>query len=515
MDYNFEKMKRVELQRLAKKAGIKANMKTEKLIKALTEHHANARLSETSPEKEVTQNSTQQEIPVDQIEKPKECAPLQKSPTKETRVTPVQPRRRGRKAKSKPPAATSEKAEVVKSAQKRRHVDTESDVELPPAKRQNTLLAASSTVNVPTTEKEEVSLSAVESVALPCRRSSRKRTFSMSPTSSTTKKDQEEKKTVKESQEKENNYPVPEKEMTKTRRSSKGPENSDVSVKTASQKQESRKSNIPVKKTGIPLPKLNTTDSGTPGKSLNFKKVHKAHFEKLESIDDYLERKRKRIEDLTKSYKRTVKTAPAGVKKTPQKSVKTPQQQNSTATPKDAKSVTKRTSFFSPKPCPPLKQASKTKSVTFHTSKLKTPAKPAVFIFGKTSTEKRTATPGIRKSIAVMNGASARKSVSGPITPFKFGNTSMVSDTPSQPKKFDLKASLEKPLPYKPYTGKLKPLSEIQSVAQKPATHISRAKENLKKPKITSRQERQKAVAKGRSQKRKNNMNARRGLSVV
>lgn len=65
--------------------------------------------------------------------------------------------------------------------------------------------------------------------------------------------------------------------------------------------------NIPVKKTGIPLPKMNTSETGTPGKSLNFKKVHKAHFEKLESIDDYLERKRKRIEDLTKSYKRTVK----------------------------------------------------------------------------------------------------------------------------------------------------------------------------------------------------------------
>lgn len=58
---------------------------------------------------------------------------------------------------------------VTKSAQKRRHVDNESDVELPPAKRQNTLPAASSTVNVNTTEKEEVSSSAVENVALPSR----------------------------------------------------------------------------------------------------------------------------------------------------------------------------------------------------------------------------------------------------------------------------------------------------------------------------------------------------------
>lgn len=77
------------------------------------------------------------------------------------------------------------------------------------------------------------------------RRSSRKRTFSMSPTSSTAKKDQEEQKTVKESQENENICPVTEKEMTNKRRSSKGPENSDVSVKTASQKQESRKSKVP------------------------------------------------------------------------------------------------------------------------------------------------------------------------------------------------------------------------------------------------------------------------------
>lgn len=77
------------------------------------------------------------------------------------------------------------------------------------------------------------------------RRSSRKRTFSMSPTSSTAKKDQEEQKTVKENQENENNCHVPEKEMTKAKRSSKGPENTDVSAKTAapaSQKLESRKS---------------------------------------------------------------------------------------------------------------------------------------------------------------------------------------------------------------------------------------------------------------------------------
>lgn len=59
------------------------------------------------------------------------------------------------------------------------------------------------------------------------------------------------------------------------------------------------------KKTGIPLPKVKTlSENFTPGKSLNFKKVHKAQFDKLESIDDYLERKRKRIEALTQSYRK-------------------------------------------------------------------------------------------------------------------------------------------------------------------------------------------------------------------
>lgn len=43
------------------------------------------------------------------------------------------------------------------------------------------------------------------------------------------------------------------------------------------------------------------------GKNKDWKKIHKKNFEKMESIDEYLAKKRKRNDDYTESVKKTKK----------------------------------------------------------------------------------------------------------------------------------------------------------------------------------------------------------------
>lgn len=61
--------------------------------------------------------------------------------------------------------------------------------------------------------------------------------------------------------------------------------------------------------------------------------------------------------------------------------------------------------------------------------------------------------------------------------------------TPTPRKKFDLKASLSKPLPYKPHTGKLKPLSSYKEEVKPTvsAAKLKSRKVDVKSAKVTSR----------------------------
>ncbi|KAK5857959.1 hypothetical protein PBY51_011167 [Eleginops maclovinus] len=260
----------------------------------------------------------------------------------------------------------------------------------------------------------------------------------------------------------------------------------------------------------------------------NFKKLHEAHFNKMESIDSYVQRKTKQMESLRSSAK---ELKPLSEKTKLQKvdaKAKVPASQS-------------RASIFSPilpskKPAEDKRRNSKAKpgkeaalfrphvlstrriNVRFSEathdnenkkSLLKTPARMSLCRASSTPL-KQTPAEGEKtvKTFAATKAPGA----------FVFtGNTSAVI-TPGTQKKptFDLKASLSRPLSYKPHTGKLKPLADANEnpAANKSLVSNSHQK-NYKQHQVGTRGDRRVKHEEVRKQKKENLLGARRGLVMV
>ncbi|XP_057715737.1 nucleolar and spindle-associated protein 1 isoform X1 [Corythoichthys intestinalis] len=231
----------------------------------------------------------------------------------------------------------------------------------------------------------------------------------------------------------------------------------------------------------------------------NFQKLHKAHFDKMESIDAYLQRKNN----------------------------------NKKMGPVQEGKVTKtsRVALFSPAPYrrkneadSQNKMADKSKEAVFNPTVLSTRRINVRFSEAMPDNEYKRSlvkTPA-RMSQALATStpnkpaAEGRKSALSTTTPsaaFVFtGNTSV---TPGTQKKavFDLKASLARPLSYKPHTGKLKPLGDDKDKkAINSALLIESRKKNYKQHRVQTREERLLKQAEERQAKKSNLLFARRGL---
>ncbi|XP_077477293.1 nucleolar and spindle-associated protein 1 [Stigmatopora argus] len=230
----------------------------------------------------------------------------------------------------------------------------------------------------------------------------------------------------------------------------------------------------------------------------NFQKLHNAHFDKLESIDDYLQRKNGK------------KTAPAPAQET-----------------KVAK--TARVSLFSPAPHrkkneagSKTKMADKGKDVVFKPNVISTRrinirfSEATVDNEHKRSLAKTPARISLALATSTPNRATpqGRKSAWSAITPSAFVFTGNTSVTPGTQKKavFDLKASLARPLNYKPHTGKLKPLGDEKPVTK--TSLLESRKQNYKQHRVQTREERLLKQAEERQAKKANLLFARRGLAM-
>ncbi|KAL7889236.1 hypothetical protein AOLI_G00014940 [Acnodon oligacanthus] len=260
----------------------------------------------------------------------------------------------------------------------------------------------------------------------------------------------------------------------------------------------------------------------------NFKKLHEAHFNKMESIDSYVQRKNKQME----AFRNTVKELKAQSENVVKKS--------GDAKTRGQKQPVSRASLFSPgvqerKPSAEkrrftqilakksaVKDSASIRPTVLSTNKInvrfsqgtqdnehkrslvKTPARMSPMI-------PLTPTPG-RKSEVVIKPETNK---TPGLTPFVFSGASA---TPATNKKnsFDLKASLSRPLTYKPHKGKLKPFGAMQeNAALNKSQTVPSHQKNYKQHQVQTRDERRIKHTEGRKQKKEKMLGARRGLVMA
>ncbi|XP_051875944.1 nucleolar and spindle-associated protein 1 [Pristis pectinata] len=293
------------------------------------------------------------------------------------------------------------------------------------------------------------------------------------------------------------------------------------------------------KKTGLKTPSI-AGKTGLKNATPDWKKIHEANFNKMESIDLYVERKRKRLEVFSNSIKqvkmlaesslprKTFETQCPGsnVKKSlngPQKSMPSllsPVQQTKTTQLSTPASQSKlpRTSVFKPSVHSVSKMNVRFSEATNNNEKkqsaMKTPARMSPYT--EPSSNLGTEEVKINKSSQPMKPKGQRDTSimehaqTKVVTPYKFSGNA----TPGTNKKFDLQASLSRPLRYKPHKGKLKAWEETREirVAENKSQNTKPTAQNYKQPKLQTRENRREKFVEKRKEMKNNMMGARRGL---
>ncbi|XP_034351109.1 nucleolar and spindle-associated protein 1 isoform X3 [Arvicanthis niloticus] len=241
--------------------------------------------------------------------------------------------------------------------------------------------------------------------------------------------------------------------------------------------------------------------SSGEGEINDFKKLHEARFKKMESIDEYIVRKKKHFKEHNSLNE---------LKQLDKKGTVTP------VPPRGRLSV----------PCTPARRqcsqghsatkmnvrfSAATKDNEHKCSLTKTPARKSPHVAAPGSASKGQAVFRTPKLKATERNSTAV------ITPFKL--MTEATQTPSSSKKpvFDLKASLSRPLNYKPHKGKLKPWGQAKenNSLNECVSRVTFHRKTYKQPHLQTRDEQRKRHEQERKQRKEKLLEARRNLGAT